>query len=182
MPKPSDLLSPHFTVEEFTESATATARGIWNWPGDEQFVNLTRLAEEFEKVRALCGSVPFIHATDVEARKKLTKLKKAFGIISCAYRSPELNKVVGGAKESAHMDGRAIDFDPPSGWSHDDLQKAILSDRSIAVDKIIEERTADGKHSWLHFQIAGADKKPRRLGIDITVDALGGKPTRTMKG
>lgn len=173
MPKSDDLLSPHFTIKEFTRSATAEARGLWNWPGAAQLANLERLALEFERVRALCGGIPFIHRLDTEAQKKLTKLGKAFGIITNAYRDPQVNAAVGGHPSSAHMDGRAIDFLPPKGWTLDQMQKAIESDDSILFDKIIEERTADKKSAWLHFQIEDEGATPKRSSSDLIVDADG---------
>lgn len=181
MPRSDELLSPHITVAEFTRSATAEAKGLWNWPGKDSLANLERLAEEFEKVRTLAGGVPFVHRLDTEAQKKLRKLGKAFGVITNAYRSPEVNAAIKGQPKSAHLSGRAVDFLPPAGWTLDQMQQAIASDRSIHFDRLLEERTADGKSAWLHFQIASADEAPMRLVRDLTV-GKNGQLTRTQEG
>ena len=171
MPVSSDLLSPHFTVQEFTASATADRLGLWNWPGAAAFANLERLAAEFEKVRTLCGNVPFLHRLDVTEQLRLRKLGETFGVLTNAYRSPELNAAVGGKPTSAHQDGRALDFLPPKGWTLDQLQQAIGADPSILFDRILEERTADGTAAWLHFQIADEGALPKRLVLDLVADA-----------
>jgi len=54
------------------------------------------LAEAFEAVRLAVGA-PIV--------------------IGSAYRTPEHNARVGGAKRSQHLQGRALDMYPPQGWS-----------------------------------------------------------------
>jgi hypothetical protein len=144
-----------------TASATAKARGIPNNPSLDVLANLRRLALELEKVRELCGMVPL-------------KLH------SC-YRSPVLNGVVGGAKNSYHMLGLAADFDPPDGMTHDQLQHAIGAEPSIEFDKVLEEQAGDGAH-WLHFQIPKDGTVGRRLLQDAALDKQGGAITRVTAG
>ena len=159
-------LTENFTVQEMTASATAKARGIPNNPSLDVLANLRRLAIELEKVRQLAGMVPL-------------KLH------SC-YRSPILNGVVGGAKNSYHMLGLAADFDPPDGTTHDQLQHAIGAEPSIDFDLILEEGTAkpesEGGSRWVHFQISKDGIPGRRLIRDAVVDKLGGTITRTSAG
>lgn len=45
--------------------------------------------------------------------------------IDSAYRSPEHNKAIGGARSSQHMDGRALDLCPPKGIKLSDFYKQI---------------------------------------------------------
>ena len=56
-----------------------------------------QLAEIFEIIRAECGGKPI---------KVLS-----------AYRSPEHNRKIGGARHSQHMQGRALDLRPPKGMT-----------------------------------------------------------------
>lgn len=83
-------LSPHFSYGEMTISGIAERRGILNRPDKIQIVNL----------KNLCGKV-------------LEPARNYFGkavIISSGFRSTELNKIIGGSKNSQHMLGEAADF------------------------------------------------------------------------
>lgn len=42
-----------------------------------------------------------------------------------AYRTPEHNRKIGGAKNSQHLEGRALDLRPPKGISIDQFYKDI---------------------------------------------------------
>ncbi|HYE84728.1 MAG TPA: D-Ala-D-Ala carboxypeptidase family metallohydrolase [Vicinamibacterales bacterium] len=56
-----------------------------------------RLAAVFEAIRASCGHQPIA--------------------VLSAYRSPAHNRKVGGARNSQHVQGRALDLRPPKGWT-----------------------------------------------------------------
>lgn len=118
-------LTEHFTLSEFTDSQTATRKGISNTPSDMAIDNLQRVAEVLEKVRALFG-------------KPIT--------ISSGYRSPALNSAVGGASSSAHLTGLAVDF-TVAGMSPRDVARAIAK-AGIVVDQIIYEGT------WVHIGLS----------------------------
>jgi zinc D-Ala-D-Ala carboxypeptidase len=83
-------LTPHFTLEEMQNSATATRLGIKNVIPPALIENAKRVAEALEIIRSHYGQS--IHVT------------------SC-YRSPELNKAVGGSTSSSHMTASAADFE-----------------------------------------------------------------------
>ena len=70
-------ISSHFDLSEFTTSQTAARRSIDNTPPPDVIERLKHTAQWLEGVRTLLG-VPII--------------------ISSGYRSPALNKAVGGAK------------------------------------------------------------------------------------
>ena len=84
-------LSPHFSLLELTESATARQRDIANIPPPEAVENLKRLC-----------------------KGTLEPLRKALGlpvIITSGYRCKELNNIVNrSSKTSQHMQGCAADF------------------------------------------------------------------------
>ena len=80
-------ISPHFTLEEATFSETAVRRNAKNQPGTIEWENMKKAAAELEKIRALTGPL----------------------IVNSWYRSYEVNKLVGGSKNSSHMEGWAID-------------------------------------------------------------------------
>jgi len=83
-------LSKHFTLEEFIVSETATRLDIDNTPNRHQVANL----------RNLCLYV----------LEPIREWAKAPVRITSGFRSPELNKEVGGASNSYHLKGRAADI------------------------------------------------------------------------
>lgn len=82
-------LTKHFTLEEFTRSKTAEKLGIKNCPNKSAIMNLEYTAKQLEKIRDY--------------------IKKPI-IITSGFRSPKLNKAVGGVKNSYHLKGRAADI------------------------------------------------------------------------
>ena len=120
------ILSEHFTMEEATFSSTASRLGIDNIPDGGQNMNIIEAAEHLEKVRALLGKP--LH-------------------IDSWMRVPRLNQAVGGAANSAHMSGWAIDFTCPEYGSALDIVNAIVHS-GIKFDQCIEEGT------WVHISFA----------------------------
>ena len=98
---PTTMLTPHFTLDEFTASQTAARMGLPNMPSGQEMANLQRTAETMEKVRTILGDKPVL--------------------ISSGYRSPAVNAAVGGASNSAHMSGLAVDFTAPGFGSPLDI-------------------------------------------------------------
>ena len=120
-------LSEHFTLEELTFSSTAQRKQIDNEPPAEVLENMKRLAAGLEEVRAALGNKPMR--------------------INSGYRSPKLNRAVGGARLSAHMAGYAADFVCPDFGSPLKIVKALAA-TGIQFDKLIQEGT------WVHISFA----------------------------
>ena len=118
-------ISEHFTLEELTASQAAVRNGLDNKPDLEAAKNLRWLAGTLEEVRKLVGKP--VH-------------------VSSAYRSPAVNKAVGGSSKSAHMRGLAADI-TVSGMASRDLAELIRSS-AIAFDQVIHEG------SWVHIGLA----------------------------
>ena len=124
-------LSKNFSLAELVGSQVATRKGIDNTPTPAIVANLTRLAALLEQVRALVGG-------------PIT--------ISSGYRSPALNKAVGGAANSAHVLGLAADISTTKLTSK--ALAMLIRQSDIAFDQLIYEG------SWVHIALsAGA---PRR--------------------
>lgn len=121
-------LTANFTLEEFITSETAARRGIDNTPNDEVKDNLLQLAQRMEAVRYLLGNKPII--------------------IKSGYRSPKLNTAIGGAKNSQHVKGQAVDFICPQFGSPLEICHEITHGSMIQFDQLIQEG------SWVHLSIA----------------------------
>ena len=109
-------LSPNFSLEELTRSEAAKARGLSNGPMPSHLVNLQRLAGVLEQVRSLVGKPV---------------------IVTSGYRSPPVNRAVGGVPNSAHALGYAADI-RVDGMTAAELARRIR-DSSIRYDQLILE-------------------------------------------
>jgi len=114
----------NFSIQELTFSQTATRKGINNSPTPEVTKNLEKLCETLEKIRELVG-MPIT--------------------ISSGYRSPELNKVIGGAKDSAHTKGLAADITTKSLTPK--ALALLIKTSDMKYDQLIYEGT------WVHIAI-----------------------------
>lgn len=147
------LLSPNFSLEELTRSQAAVRFCIANVPPATVIDNLESLAAVLERVRALLGNAP-IH-------------------IDSGYRSPALNKRIGGAAFSAHCQGLAVDFICPTFGTPREIC-ALLAKPGIPFDQLICEGT------WVHLAMAAPGSKFRREVL--TAVFAKGKPTTYLKG
>lgn len=118
-------LTEHFTFDELTASQIAARQRIDNTAGPAIVENLRRVAGVLEQVRAVVG-------------RPVT--------ISSGYRCPALNTAVGGARDSAHLQGLAADINV-SGMAPKDLARAIIA-AGIQFDQLIYEGT------WVHIGLA----------------------------
>jgi zinc D-Ala-D-Ala carboxypeptidase len=119
-------LSPNFFLSEFIESNEAERLGIDNTPNPIIVQSLFEMAKTLEQIRKLLGNGPII--------------------VSSGYRSPALNKAVGGSATSDHMTGRAADFKAPRFGTPLQAAKKI-ADSSIKFGQLIWEG------SWVHISL-----------------------------
>ena len=126
-------LTDHFTAEEFSNSPTATRHGIDNTIPQELMHNVFLIAMKMEEVRTLLNGKPII--------------------VSSGYRGPELNKLIGGSSQSAHMRALACDFICPEYGTPLQIAK-ILAGALTEFDQLIWEGT------WVHLGLREAT--PRR--------------------
>ena len=137
-------LSPHFTLWEMCKSSTAKRLGLANTPGDAEIAALVALCENaLEPIRA--------------------QIKKPIRINS-GYRSPELNRAIGGSKTSQHCKGEAADLEI-WGVSNLDLARFIRGS-SIPFDQLILEHhdpEAGPNSGWVHLSHRATDNRGQVL-------------------
>ena len=133
-------LSQHFWLGELTKSSHAE---VYNIPSHQAIENMKRVCEWLEELRSRAG-VPII--------------------INSGYRSPQLNKVVGGAKGSNHLTGCAVDI------RVDGIEQAlryavilldIADETKQNFDEILIETNRYGA-MWLHFAVRPPSQENRR--------------------
>jgi zinc D-Ala-D-Ala carboxypeptidase len=136
-------LTPHFTLEEMTDSQTAARKGLNNVPpaSSQERRNLQRTAEVMEQVRGLLGEKPVL--------------------ISSGFRSPQVNAAVGGSKTSAHMSGLAVDFSCPGAGTPIAICKKLEPHmKTLGVDQLIHEYD-----TWVHLGLSAS--APRHMAMTI---------------
>jgi hypothetical protein len=139
-------LSPNFTLAQLIRSETAERLAIDNNPGPDHVANLTRLAAAMELVLPLLGHPVAINS---------------------GYRSAALNAAVGGAPQSRHALGLAIDFTCAGFGAPLQVARAIAAS-SLAFDQLIHEY---GR--WVHLGLAPDTSTPRRQLLTICSSAAG---------
>lgn len=138
-------LSDHFTLAELCHSETAIRKGLPNTPSPEIRSNMGVMAQGLEAVRSLLGGVPII--------------------VSSGYRSPELNRAIGGSPTSAHCQGWAADFIAPAFGTPLEICTEIAAS-GIPFDQLIEEGT------WVHISFdprCRRDVKTAHFGLNGAV-------------
>jgi hypothetical protein len=125
----STWLTPHFALEELTATQQ---RRYDNSPPPEVKETLKRTAERMEAVRCLLGD------------KVIS--------VSSGYRSPAVNRAVGGAKTSGHLSGHAVDFFCHGYGSPIAVCRAIAGS-TLLFDQLIEEG------AWIHISFDGRNRR-----------------------
>lgn len=134
--QPDLLLSPHFHFSELTVSAAGERAGLRNEPLPLHVANLKRLAEALEIVRWALGEKPIT--------------------VLSGFRSPAINKAMGGANQSAHLDGLAADIICPAFGAPRQICELLVR-TGLEFDQLIDE---GGR--WVHIGLANKMATPRR--------------------
>ena len=138
-------LSEHFKLGEMTKSSSHPE--VYNIPSHEAIANLKRV----------CGW--------------LEVLRKRYGgpiIINSGYRSPQLNRKIGGVATSNHLTGCAVDI-RVTGMEQLIRYAAILLDYADEshqdFDELLIEKNRYGA-IWLHFAVRPRENRRRFLYIN----------------
>ena len=134
-------LSEHFTLAELTKTSVM----IENVPNEAQVNNLKRLCGWLERLR---------QKYNLNIKEKIKNKNDEPIIINSGYRSPQVNKAVGGAANSNHLTGCAVDIRCMG------IEQALryattlldISDESGEdFDELLIEKSA--KSIWVHFAV-----------------------------
>ena len=137
-------LSEHFSLAELTK----TSVNIENVPSEAQVENLRRVCRWLERLR------------------KRWNDKYGDGddpiIINSGFRSPEVNKAVGGVPTSNHLTGCAVDI-RCIGMEQALRYAAILLDISDMSREDFDELLIEQKRSvvWIHFAVRPSGNRRR---------------------
>jgi len=140
-------LSKNFTLSEITRSNTALRKGIPNEPSKEHLQNLQLLIRDvLQPMRDELGPIR----------------------ITSGYRSPRLNRAIGGSKKSQHCKGQALDiqFWESGAMNNKKVYDWILKN-NIEFDQMINEFD----FSWIHISLK--ENKNRKLVLEAYKDADG---------
>ena len=139
-----EKLSEHFTLRELTKTKT----GIENVPNEEQVNNLRRVCQWLEQLRRRWNNL-YGEGDDPI-------------VINSGFRSPEVNKAVGGATMSNHLTGCAVDI-RCAGIEQALRYASILLDISDLNNEDFDELLIEQKAHvvWIHFAVKPTGNRRR---------------------
>ena len=136
------MISKHISNKESVYSRTAQRLDIDNTPTEDHKKNMVELAENiFEPLRMYVGG----------------PIK-----INSFYRSPKLNKAIGGSSKSQHCNGQAIDIDDTFGRMTNAEMYKFVKD-NLDFDQMIWEFGNDKNPNWVHISYVGKENRNRCL-------------------
>ena len=141
-------LSEHFALGELTKTKYQTADG--NIPSHVVIENLKRLCPWLEELRYSYNTLYCLTpGEDYDESKNVEPI-----IINSGYRSPAVNKLAGGAANSNHLTGCAVDI-RCAGKVQMIRYAAILLDIADGTKQEFDELLLEqhGSVCWLHFAV-----------------------------
>ena len=176
-------LSPHFTLGELTKTKYVTADG--NIPSRVVIENLKRICENWLEDLRYSYNMLYVHSgvrpqskvvAGVRPQSKVAgdctlapdpgaapaSRKEEPIVINSGYRSPEVNRLAGGATNSNHLTGCAVDI-RCAGKEQMIRYASILLDIADGSKQEYDELLLEqhGSVCWLHFAVR--PKENRRI-------------------
>ena len=120
----------YFSIGELSQSDTADEMGIPNHPNTMQKMNMEKLiVNVLDPIRSMYGKPIYVNS---------------------GFRSESLNRWIGGAKNSQHMEGKAADItagNPTENKKVWDTIMFLFQEGDIDFDQLIDESNL----SWIHI-------------------------------
>ena len=132
-------LSRNFTLNELTRSGTAQRRGIDNEPTDAHLDNLQRIVDEILQ----------------PMREDLGPIR-----VTSGYRSPKLNRAIGGSSRSQHCKGEAVDI---QFWEGGDMDNEVIYDYILDNEIEFDQMINEFDFSWIHISLKEKANRNRVL-------------------
>lgn len=133
----SNKIGKYFTLDELTVTTT----GLNNIPMQSEKENLVKLVDNIlDPLRELYGKP--IH-------------------INSGYRSPLVNKKIGGAATSQHVRGQAVDI--TGGSKEENLKLFNLIVKNFKFDQIIFEKGDSKGPDWVHVSFSSTKNRGEKL-------------------
>jgi zinc D-Ala-D-Ala carboxypeptidase len=152
----ANFMTPNFTIEEFTASATAINKNIDNALPNNLLDAAQNTLDMMQRIRNFLSA---------KAGRDIPIL------IQSGYRSPELNILVGGTSNSDHTYAAAVDFRAPAFGSAYDVALALSTElETLGIGQLINEYP-DGQ-GWVHVSTNSPLKDINKI---ITVARSGTK-------
>ena len=122
-------LSKNFTLAEIEHSSTAKRLGINNEMPKEHIANMQRLITELiQPMRDALGPIR----------------------ISSGYRSPQLNRAIGGSNRSQHSKGEALDL---QFWSKGKMKNKDIYDWVLESGLQFDQMINEFDYAWIHISL-----------------------------
>ncbi len=129
-------LSKNFVLSEMTRSNTARRKGISNEPEKEHLANLQTLVTELiQPMRDAIGPIR----------------------VTSGYRSPKLNRAIGGSSRSQHCKGQAMDL---QFWKEGQMNNKVMYDWILNSGLEFDQLINEFDFAWIHVSLSpGKNRK-----------------------
>ena len=159
-------LSEHFTLGEMTKSGSHPE--VYNIPSHEAIANMKRLCQWLEVLRKRYNDKYVVVNGDVSTTLDMTGRVEEPIRINSGYRSPQLNKKIGGVANSNHLTGCAADIRVEN--MEQLLRYAVIlldyaDESKQEFDELLIERNRYGA-IWLHFAVRPSGNRRKILFIN----------------
>jgi len=120
-------LSKNFTLSELTRSGTALRKGIENSPTDKHLIDIQLMITNLiQPIRDEIGPIR----------------------VTSGYRSPRLNRSIGGSRKSQHCKGQALDL---QFWQDGRMINEKIYDFVINSELKFDQMINEFDFSWIHL-------------------------------
>ena len=132
-------LSKNFSRAEIEHSNTAKRLGISNEMSEKHLENMQRLIDNLIQ----------------PMRDELGPIR-----ISSGYRSPSLNRAIGGSNRSQHSKGEALDL---QFWEKGKMNNKVIYDWVLESGVEFDQMINEFDYSWIHISLKSKENRSQVL-------------------